>query len=116
MPRPLVIVVVAFLLHLTLGDDFYEGDACQVAGSGVPGTCKTMTDCQTAIDNLPKGITPAHCGWKDGVEIVCCQNTPTPRSRVETERISVRSKCQILPRFIDLKSNFNYLRYSPFRM
>lgn len=103
MARSLAIVSLLLCLHLTFGDDLYEGDPCQVAGSGARGTCKLLEKCPAAIQELMHSRYPAHCGWDGGLEIVCCQNPPStkPPTRPPTtpDRISAMSKCQTFAHF-----------------
>lgn len=96
MFRTLSTVVVLVLLHLTYGDNKYEGDPCQVARSGAPGTCKSLANCPSAIDELFKGNNPARCGWNGPIEIVCCQNPATAKPKPQqSNRLSARSKAEL---------------------
>lgn len=117
MFRSLAIVLVAFFLHSTSGEELYEGDACRVARSGAPGTCKSLANCEAAILELQRGENPAHCGWSGGLEIVCCQNPATAKPKpVRSDRLSARSECQIYPIFAVFNCVTFFFHFSAFRM
>lgn len=110
MIRSVAIVVVLFFLHLSFGDELYEGDACQVSRSGAPGTCKTLNNCPEAVKEFDQGGKPAHCGWSGVIEIICCKNPPRPKPTiVKVDRVSTRSRSIRLTNYLHILSSFLHI-------
>lgn len=86
------IVVIAIFVRNSASKDI--GDSCRVARTSEPGTCKMLSDCESARqDIILNGLFPIICGFVTNHPIVCCLN---PIERIEStyqpsNRTSVRS-------------------------
>ncbi|XP_074025718.1 venom protease isoform X1 [Leptinotarsa decemlineata] len=66
-----VIVVVCCTVNGVLAQ-LYDGDSC-TTNDGTRATCKYLTKCQSALNDIRKGIYPSDiCGFVGTKPIVCC--------------------------------------------
>lgn len=98
-------IIIAFIILFCLHEincDLQIGDACNVARSGAPGTCRSINNCQIVLDELTQqGLPPFRCGFQNRREVVCCPNpvtkpTTTTQSPEVAQRISSKSMNKLL--------------------
>ncbi|KAF4517625.1 hypothetical protein B566_EDAN002856 [Ephemera danica] len=58
----------------------YVGERCKLS-SGAVSKCALITECQSAIQDIKRGVRPVHCGFKGRYEIVCCGDLSDSKPR-----------------------------------
>nr|XP_023021786.1 serine protease persephone-like [Leptinotarsa decemlineata] len=96
-----VIVVVCCTVNGVLAQ-LYDGDYC-TTNDGTRGTCKYITKCQSALNDIRKGIYPSDiCGFVGTQSIVCCTDpnsstitkttTSSTTPRTTTTRMTITTR------------------------
>ncbi|XP_056637301.1 serine protease persephone-like [Diorhabda sublineata] len=86
-----IIIVLIPCVYLEVRGQ-YEGDDCNTE-AGAAGICTYLTACQTARDNIMKGIYPTDiCGYEGTQVIVCCVASTQSTSSTTTTKIPPTQK------------------------